>query len=789
MKRNIFSLSLVLILGAGISIAQQSLPARMVNPGPGVKKQNWSGKMFNPNVAMVFDSSGKLIYFPPAVASKRKHLCYETVVPGKFMQQQIAQFRDNLIATMSFFQESQNLTAAYYCFLRETGRTDKFDVEFEDNQAQKQKQTVTGDRRFFDFLNDLAKAIPLLQTYAQRGVPSVADIEKDFHSFKYFPAESFLKNLFYHQYQVQVKNGDDSVKYTTLVPIYDNKNKCFRFGADCDKLGSLTCGNCGVPDAEQLNVELVRTDPFTQTLKEWFEVQNKFLGDLATRPAAERALNAIAKIEQDDASFQGLLIGLKDVKPWFINWFWYTHGEFTVDPFQVMNKNGITALQGSIKKIDRDLTLLRQQKTFMDSVLTKVPFSFFSFYLFKLAQVHTQTIADSINTLTEKRKTAEKALSARSPLFPATQPRLLLNQANIILSEAKQVRPQIQFNAARKYRSVVYSKRQAHRVSELPDNEQGYLMVHNLDSSIQFKIDQQRMPFKDDEEFTQVVAEQIDKILNAGVTSGPTGNLQQFFKELFPTVNPAAFKGAAGETIPFVTLCDQVDLAPAHGKIKKLADAFAANQLTMFYKATPFTEDDPTAPRFRTHTEMIKFNTDSPFKDSVSATQITGGKSSQAFATNVNVGKLRFVQIAFGIVVSSNPVNTTAIDTTGGGFRVSSSDNRAKAVAGFKLYPFQSYNRDRWLLPRYPLHRFSVFGGFEILHPLDNFYAGGAYDIVPGLAFSAGKNFYLQTSRRIENNTVTETHRSYEQAKGLYFSVVVNPVIFIKFTTLFFKSL
>jgi hypothetical protein len=782
----------MLVLCAGTSMAQQGLPARIVNPGPGVNRQSLGARIFNPNVAMVFDSSGKLIYFPPAVARTRKNICFETIVPARFIYEQIARFRDSLRATYDFFMNDEKKIASYYCFFKDDKKKDTFTVQFTDSSGAQQKRKVTGDRTFLDYLNELDAAIKLLDAYALKGNATAAEIHADFGRFKHFPAENFMKKLFFEQYEVQVKNGNDSVKFIKLNSSFNSSDKCFHFSADCNKLKDLACGNCGIPDAEQLSVQLVRTDPFTQTLKEWFIRQNDSLGSNPDTAAIANTLRAIATLQPDDPTLRNKLLGLDKARLWFLDWFWYTRGEFVIDPFQVMNDRGVKVLQATIKQSERDIILLRQQKTFLDSVLSKLPFKLDTFMLFKMVQLRAQIIADSINLLTDKKNAAEKALSAKSPLFPATQSKSFLNNASLVLSETKQVRPQIQFNAARQYRPVVYTKRQAHRVSELPDNEQGYLMMHNLDTATQFKFDQERKPFKDDEEFTQLIAEQIDKILNAGVTSGLLANAEQFFEELFPAARRGgALKGITPSDMgkAFITSCSDVDSVPVFGRLIRLGQAFVQNKLTMHYKSTVFTKEDPKIPRFRTHTEMIKFNTDSPFKDSVSAVQTVGGKTTQAFATNVNVGKLRYVQIAFGIAVTSNPINTTSIDTAGAGFRVSTTDNRAKAIAGFKIYPFQSYQRDRWLLPRYPLHRFSVFGGFEVLHPLDNFYVGGAYDIVPGLAFSAGKNIYLQTSRKIENNTVTETNRSYQQAKGLYYSVTVNPVLFVKFTTLFFKSL
>jgi len=84
------------------------------------------------------------------------------------------------------------------------------------------------------------------------------------------------------------------------------------------------------------------------------------------------------------------------------------------------------------------------------------------------------------------------------------------------------------------------------------------------------------------------------------------------------------------------------------------------------------------------------------------------------------------------------------------------------------------------------LRRLNIFGGFDLLHPLDNFYLGGGYDIVPGLSFSIGANFYLQENNKIENNVVTDTYRSYKLS-GPYYGITVNPELLVQFVKLFFQ--
>jgi hypothetical protein len=79
----------------------------------------------------------------------------------------------------------------------------------------------------------------------------------------------------------------------------------------------------------------------------------------------------------------------------------------------------------------------------------------------------------------------------------------------------------------------------------------------------------------------------------------------------------------------------------------------------------------------------------------------------------------------------------------------------------------------------------SVFAGFDFLHPLNNFYVGGGYDVIPGLSVLAGNNYYLRTFNEIQNNQIINTTKSYRSG-GFVYGVTVNPILFAQFIKTFF---
>ncbi|MET0637742.1 MAG: hypothetical protein ABWZ25_17060 [Chitinophagaceae bacterium] len=70
-------------------------------------------------------------------------------------------------------------------------------------------------------------------------------------------------------------------------------------------------------------------------------------------------------------------------------------------------------------------------------------------------------------------------------------------------------------------------------------------------------------------------------------------------------------------------------------------------------------------------------------------------------------------------------------------------------------YPWGINNLDDSLFPM-SKNRISVFAGLGLTKPLDNYYTGMSYDIIPGLKLLAGMHFYRRTRYRIVNDQIIE---------------------------------
>jgi hypothetical protein len=787
---------------------------------------------------LLFDSVGHVISFSPSVIRRSKKICPKVAIPASYFYAQLARYREMLTKTYNALSETK-AKESYNCLF--TTKKENGDPEFDLTKYLTDLKTL---------IDQLEEQKIRLKIDGKDWIKEKTCLFECVDAFPYAPTGAFLSTLFDPNYEISYLNGTSVVRTEKLTKLeYDKKKDCFYFTGSCTKIDDMLCKDCGRRAVDEISVKLVGSDPMTSAIKSWFEIQNNKIAE-ENKKTIMGALVEIQRtgISSEDKETQiGILKSL--LEKWFPYWFWYTEGDLVVDPFESPNPENLKKL---IENSERALDSMRAQKAFIDAALSKVgqsagelelflfiqnksqlfsrqidsiamlsttaqaklqsersaeerqklqakikEYSFGkdslmrlkkyidsslskvamlgNFQLFRILQDSSSSLNAKINTVSKIKDQAVKNLASRSKKLPKLQARNYLNKVDLFVSRPNNIQPQLQFDWNNGYKSTARTKRELHRTTELPDNETGVVLLHNVDSSANMKFSQYRSSFADDEEFTQWVRELLAKIDLSSIPADILTNLQNFTRSF---IGSPDFK--AGSSSP----CERL-----YSILTKLGQQYAQGIGIVFYKELPFIETLPAKPLYASKSEKVKFNSEFPFKDSIVVKQEFSGKDSVMMQTFVKVGKLRFVDVALGIAFTTKPVPVTTIDTSAGGFKVSSEkDNEARAIVGIKLYPFQSYKRDRWLLPRYPLRRLSVLGGFEMLHPLDNFYVGGCYDIVPGLGFSMGANFYLKTSYKVENNKIIDTYRSYH-SQGIYYSVVMNPVVVVNFVKLFFKSI
>jgi len=109
-------------------------------------------------------------------------------------------------------------------------------------------------------------------------------------------------------------------------------------------------------------------------------------------------------------------------------------------------------------------------------------------------------------------------------------------------------------------------------------------------------------------------------------------------------------------------------------------------------------------------------------------------------------------------------------------------NNPVRFVAGIKFYLFGGEIEDVRLF-RFNKHRFSFAISASIPQPIENFYLGVGYDLIPGVNLNAGVHLYQNTAYTIENGAITERSIFYKYAGyvglGLDASLFTNLIQFI----------
>jgi len=795
---------------------------------------------------LLFDSVGHVISFSPSVVWRSKKICPKIAMPATYFYGQLARYRELLDKTYKALSEPVT-QKAYACFFNT--RTQKGDLVFdiskylndlknviaqlEETEMRKKIEAKDWDTKKKDLLNTIDAF-----TYAPTKI-FLSNLFDPGYEIRYFNGTSLVKteklaklqynkkkNCFYFEGDCQKvedilckdcgrKAVDEiSVELVGSDPITSAIKSWFE--TQNNKIGEenkkAIIGALNALQKKDISPEDKETHIGTlkKSLDDWFPYWFWYTGgdlviDPFDSPNPDMLTNIKELIENSDRALDSMraqktfidaALSKVSQSAGELELFLFIQNKSQriarqIDSIATLHAAARTELQArpsderrreleaNAKQYSFGTDSLTRLKKYIDSSLSKVAILGNS-QLFMILQESSLSLNAKINTVSKIKDEAGKNFAYKSKNLPNLQTRNYFNKVGLFVSRPNKVQPQLQFDWNNGYKSTATTKRELHRVTELPDNETGVILLHNVDSSANIKFNQYRSSFADDEEFTQWVRELLAKIDLSSIPADIITNLQNFTRSFVGSIDTKALNESDE--------CEKLN-ERFYTKLKQLGVQYSQGRAIVFYSKSPFIETLPAKPLYSTKAEKVKFNSEFPFKDSIVVKQEFSGKDSVMMQTFVKVGKLRFVDVAMGIAFTTKPATVTTIDTSSGGFKVNSTkDNEARAIVGIKLYPFQSYKRDRWLLPRYPLRRLSVLGGFEMLHPLDNFYVGGCYDIVPGLGFSVGANFYLKTNYKVENNKIIDTYRGYH-TQGLYYSVVMNPVVVVNFVKLFFKSI
>lgn len=717
------------------------------------------------HVEIVFDSEGKIIAFPPAVLKQRKAVAFKVKVPMSYLDKEKDQFLKSLQQTQKAL--TPQVDTAYRCLLG---------------------ASYVNYQKFLALIIDAIKAKGFVAS-EQQLTAAVLDSNKH-----YIPAGAFVRRMLDSQFQVQIYNGTNFLDTINLKRVYEPGNyvyfeaeKTFRGRKYKEQMEeSVTAEN-------EYKFVLQRHDPFNETVLEWYN------GALENLPSMDTELIS-AGLKGFGSSSSTILDKsvekIDSLKPWFTSWLWYTHGALTLNPFLVLTDDYEKSLADTIDEKTRHMSRLQIRKQFIDSSIAQLRAREYNLQTLERLQNDAVTVSEAIKGDSIKLSLLSKIYTAGTSLISkiSTVPQLYTGM--LYTSSLGNVTVMKQFDAAIKYRLVyknahtfIVNKWSKERVTEVPENEKVILMVQNTAAEVKLSIDEKRQDFEDLEAFTKLTTELLAQVDFTSTLSATGVSALEAFARGFVNkgVGGPTHGASKGITYEYSKLVECDSITPVE-KNMLMTLAKNTNGLRLPYDLEPIDLKNASTPAYSAYVQQAALDKyEAPFRDSISIQDVTKPSATKDVAKSfLKIGALRHAQIAAGIAIAHKPVSTNTIDTSGNGFRVSASDNASNAIVGFKLYPLKTYNRDNSIIPRYPLRRLSAFGGFDMLHPLNNFYLGGSYDIVPGLAFTIGNNYYKQTSYTVANNKVTDTKTRYASG-GTFYAVTVNPILFVQIIKTFFK--
>lgn len=677
-----------------------------------------------------FDSTGQMVKYPTPVVRGRDDIQFSVEVPRALLDSELVAFKALLQADSGYLADPL-VNGAYKAFINT------------------------------DTIDDYTAAVRDLLAHWPSSCASRIT-SNNLH----LPVDAFFQNLYDNQFEILVM--DRSRKLDVVQLAADNghcTDICVRFIGTVH-LHRYFCKNCPSMPLDSLRFQLVRFNPLTKTAADWYKVaKNRGFQQLNY----DDVINQLLALDgaHPNTIARNLVTSLRG---WFMDWFWLSKGQFVLDPFRQISKTKVSDATCRASMLDSTIGMLRERLAFNDSVKRHVPFKEWREDQFKRVQSKGADIQAEIKSDSLERVALLKAVNASDPASLGVG--TIINQVDVYLSRGNLVRPQKQFDAASRLSNAWARERRQQRVSEIPQTERLFVVVYNIDSSASVKLTEKPGAFDDQADFTKngVNALNFSVSGSASQVTGIVNNLQSF--RLLGNNIPPGSAPPGGD-----------DMARVVQMLKSLRDDYQAGNITFPLNADLFARQTYTAPLFATFARPMTLLS-APYSDSFSIRQVIK-KDTMTTLSFVNVGKLRHFQLAAGLAFLTQPATITTIDTSGGGFKVKTASSTAAAVLGIKFYPIRSFNRDNGIIPRYPLRHLSVFGGFNMLHPLNDFYAGFGYDIVPGLSFILGKNYYVKTAYQVQNNQIINSERVFHTGNS-FFAVTVDPVLFFTIVKSFF---
>jgi hypothetical protein len=459
------------------------------------------------------------------------------------------------------------------------------------------------------------------------------------------------------------------------------------------------------------------------------------------------------------------------------SWVWYSNGRFSLDyikfPDPGMIKSGLTENATHQKDIDEQLKKITELK----SCTSCRPRSFKT--LVELQQL-------------EKPLLKEKARLVRESDYLG---KLQNNLAGLTTNSRIIHFLSLPFKIKNRRQYIYYHNgdndfdTRSHR-ELFPDDMDIYFGIYNVHSPAQVTIEETRGIFNDSSAIEKDLSPALALLINNLSTLSPYGagisRVIGSFKDVKDESNESSFdfSGFSKE--------DSTRIADSLSRIAAKAAAYKANcdNLKSEFKKRMWRMEllsqlldgfKGPVPDLKTvqdkDTSYFTFSrkariTGAPFTDTFSVSYKKVVKSEGYFG----VGRQKTITIGAGLFYDNHTIRQVNVDTAGANFNINKTDQKLRYVIGLKVFPWKNFDADNAIIPRYPLKRINIFGGFEITDPLANLYLGLGYDLIPGLQVSFGIHFAERNYYKIQNNQISDKTTAYKTS-GPYYGVTLDPIV------------
>lgn len=730
-------------------------------------QSNHSLAQFSKPTVIEIDANGNILKAPSKI-SGTNDLIFKLIVPKQFTFPNYTKFKEDLDSVDAIIRSSNFTTSANW-------------LVSEAVVAQLSEE-ITVLKNYTELLDTIKNEPPPITATTLKYLPSVQDVR----ALKLIP--------------IKISITRDNKTIETLDFKWNEREKCYI--AKLESIDKFISGDNRIQfdiieenryntlilnHFKKLNKSLnpkiafevnaaIHTLKLNSAIVDKQKIQFKELMETITREPEGCYVDQLKAI--NNALPKNLISLLEDIKikasninSWLIGWTWYNYGLIKVNPFSFTSSDKIK------KKVSETI------KPVIDTKFTKPFNKSIDNALQKLSTNRKVNNADSVLMLKEKSEQGlkklsdsteiNKAISTNNTLFTAQQMNeRLLSKGDLVVSNSGE----INYNRYH-FANLKYELKQTIKLRDYPGNYNIYLNTINLPKKYKVTIKQTFEKFDDKPEFTSELKGNLDSI----------SSLQGLLVKSISTSTFSALKSFTDKKVEESSTCkDQLFLIDL---IKSKFVRFYFFEESEFEVPSSLISKRDTSNYIYSNALLSGTPKEESYSNTYIITQTLNSDTTKKINTSAytfNVSKLRTVQFAAGLAFNSSYVRETTVDTSTGQFSTNYEEQKARFILGVKLYPFKTFLRDNGIIPRWPLRRVSIFGGFDVVQPLKSLYIGLGYDIVPGLNLNFGRNYSKHTFYEVANNKIISSASRLKDS-GNYFSVTLDPELVVGLLKIMFK--